>query len=51
MEDQMIKKYDFIDRIIYLIKKDLEKSLPEEDTLEEMYNRLEKILNKIVRGK
>jgi hypothetical protein len=51
MDNQMIKRYDFVDRIIYLIRKDLEKSLPEEDTLEEMYNCLEKILNKIVRGK
>jgi len=47
----MIKKYDFIDRIIYLIKKELEKSLSEEDTLEEMNRCLEKTLNKIVRGK
>jgi hypothetical protein len=51
MDNQMIKRYDFVDRIIYLIRKELEKNLPEEDTLEEMYNRLEKILNKIVRGK
>jgi len=47
----MIKRYDFVDRIIYLIRKDLEKSLPEEDTLEEMNRCLEKTLNKIVRGK
>jgi hypothetical protein len=51
MEDQMIKKFDFIDKIIYLIRKELEQNLPSEDTLEEMYNCLEKILNKIVRGK
>jgi len=47
----MIKKYDFIDKIIYLIRKELEKSIPEEDTLEEMNRCLEKNLNKIVRGK
>ena len=47
---EMIKRYEFIERVIYLLRKELEENLPEESSLEDMYNYLEKILKKIVRG-
>jgi len=42
----MIKKYQFIDRTVYLVRKWLEEILPEQATLDEMYSYLEKILKK-----
>jgi hypothetical protein len=42
----MIKKYQFIDRVVYLVRKGLEEILPEQATLDEMYFYLEKILKK-----
>ena len=46
----MIKRYEFIERVIYLLRKELEENLPKESSLDDMYNHLEKILKKIVRG-
>jgi len=43
----MIKKKEFINRIVDLIKKRLEEILPNEATLEEMYHYLEKIIKKL----
>jgi hypothetical protein len=42
----MIKKYQFIDRVVYLVRKWLEEILPKQGTLDEMYRHLEKILKK-----
>jgi len=42
----MIKKYQIIEKIVYLIRKGLEEILPEQATLDEMYSYLEKILKK-----
>jgi len=42
----VIKKYQFIDRTVYLVRKWLEEILPEQATLDEMYSYLEKILKK-----
>jgi len=39
----MVKKYEFIDRILYLIRKELEEKLPEEASLDEMYLEFKKI--------
>jgi hypothetical protein len=43
----MIKRYDFIERTIYLIRKQLEENLPEETTLDEMVEKTKSILKKI----
>lgn len=40
----MIKKYEFIERIIYLARKELSENLPEEATLDEMVDKAKKIL-------
>jgi len=42
----MVKKYQFIDRVCYLVRKGLEEILPSQGTLDEMYSYLEKILKK-----
>jgi hypothetical protein len=39
----MIKRYEFIERTIYLIRQKLEENLPDEATLEEMTNKLEEL--------
>jgi len=41
----MIKKGNFIAKIVYKISKDLEKILPVEDTLDEMYDKFRDYLN------
>lgn len=46
----MVKKYDFIDRTIYLIRKILEENLSNELTLEEMITERDKILKRIING-
>jgi hypothetical protein len=45
----MVKKYEFIDRILFLIRKELEENLPEEAPLDEMY--LEFQRTNIIKGK
>jgi len=43
----MIKRYDFIERTIYLIREKLENNLPEEDTLEEMIIKAKELIQEI----
>ena len=43
----MIKRYDFIERTIYLIREKLENNLPEEDTLEEMIRKAKELIQEI----
>ena len=50
MRKKMIKRFEFIEKIIYLLRKELEENLPDEATLEDFYIHLEKILKKLVRG-
>ena len=45
----MIKKDEFIDRTLYLIKKLLEEYLPKETTLEEMIDKRDKLLQKFIK--
>lgn len=44
----MIKRYEFIEKTLYLIRKELEKNLPNEDTLDEMIDKAKKIVTKIL---
>jgi len=44
----MIKKKKFIERTLYLIKKELEENLPDEDTLDEMVTKTKKLVTKIL---
>jgi hypothetical protein len=44
----MIKKYDFIDKTIHLIREKLEDSFPTEDTLEVMLEKTKELLKEIV---
>lgn len=44
----MIKRYEFIERTLYLIRKELEENLPDEDTLDEMVTKTKKIVTKIL---
>jgi hypothetical protein len=44
----MIKKYDFIERIIYLIREKLEKDLPDKTTLEEMIEKARELIKEIL---
>jgi hypothetical protein len=41
----MIKKGNFIAKMVYKISRDLEKILPVEDTLDEMYDKFRDYLN------
>jgi len=43
----MIKRYEFIERTLYLIRKQLEDNLPEETTLDEMIEKTKSLLHKI----
>ena len=43
----MVKKYEFIDRILYLIRKRLEKNLPDETSLSEMIEKAKIEIKKI----
>jgi hypothetical protein len=43
----MIKKYEFVDRLIYLIRDALEKNLPQEATLDEMHEEAKELIKKI----
>ena len=43
----MIKRFEFIEKIIYLLRKELEENLPEEAPLNEMCEKLNKILNRL----
>lgn len=45
----MIKKFDFVDKTIHLIRKLLEENLPQEGTLEEMVIKRNKLLQKFIK--
>jgi len=45
----MIKKHDFVDRTVYLIRTELEKHLPKEGTLDEMIDLRDKLIKKILK--
>jgi len=45
----MIKKVDFIDRTIYLIKEILENHLPKEDTLDSMCEKRDILIKKVLK--
>jgi hypothetical protein len=45
---KMIKRYEFIERTLYLIRKELEENLPDEDTLDEIVTKTKKIVTKIL---
>jgi len=47
--EKIIRRYDFIERTLYLIKKALEESLPEEATLEEMADKASEIIKKEIK--
>ena len=44
----MMKRYDFIDRTIYLIRKELEQKLPNETTLDEFIDKAKELIKKIL---
>lgn len=44
----MEKRYEFIDRTIYLIRKILEENLPKEATLDEMVVKRDKLLKQVM---
>jgi hypothetical protein len=48
MEYKMEKRYEFIERILFLIRKNLE-NLPEEATLEEMINKTRELIKDILK--
>ena len=43
----MVKRYEFIERINYLIREKLSKNLPEESTLDEMVNKAKQLIREI----
>lgn len=45
----MIKRHEFVERTIYLIREILEKYLPKEATLDEMINKRDKLLQKFLK--
>ena len=45
----MEKRHEFIEKTLYLIRKEFEKKLPKEATLEEMISRAKKIIVKIIK--
>ena len=46
----MIKRYEFIERTLYLIRTKLENKLPSEGTLEEMIDKAKKLIESIYEG-
>jgi hypothetical protein len=47
---EMIKRFEFIEKIIYLLRKELEENLPEESSLDDMFSYLEKTFKKLLKG-
>jgi len=45
----MIKRYDFTDKTIYLIRKLLEENLPRESTLDEMVSKRNELLKRFIK--
>lgn len=46
----MIKRYDFIERTLYLMRELLEKYLPKEAPLDEMIEKRDNLLKKLIKG-
>ena len=44
----MIKRYDFVDKVIYLIRKELEKKLPIEAPIDEMVDKYKELMKNIL---
>jgi len=44
----MVKRYEFIEKTLYLIRKLLEENLPKEDTLDKMLEKRNKLLQKFL---
>lgn len=47
----MIKKYEFIEKTLFIIRKELEENLPDFVTLEEMTDKRNKILKNLIKEK
>jgi len=47
----MVKKYEFIERTLFIIRKRLEENLPDFVTLEEMTDKRNKILKNLIKEK
>lgn len=45
----MMRRYEFVDRCVALIREELEKNLPEEATLDEMIDKASKLIKKVVK--
>jgi len=45
MESKMIKRYEFVERTIHLLRIELENHLPKEGTLDEMVLKRDKLLH------
>jgi len=45
----MVKKHDFIERTLFLIRKLLEENLPKETTLDEMKDKTNELLKKFIK--
>lgn len=43
----MVRRYDFVDRTIAIIREKLEKNLPQEATLEEMIGKTKELIKEI----
>lgn len=46
----MIKKQQFLERFLFLIKKELEDFLPDETSLDEMINKSQEILENFIKN-
>lgn len=44
----MIKRYEFVDRTLHLLRMELENHLPNEGTLDEMVQKRDKLLNQFM---
>jgi hypothetical protein len=45
----MVKRYEFTEKTIYLIRKKLEENLPDEATLEEMIEKTRELIKDIIK--
>ena len=48
MEIKMIKRYDFVDKTLAIIRKELENNLPKEGTLDEMVEKRNELLKRVM---
>lgn len=45
----IVKRHDFIERTLFLLRKLLEEHLPEDGTLDDMVNKRDKLLQKFIK--